>query len=353
MKLAKRITTFVLALGLTLSMTSCSSTTWAVKSGDDTIPTGLYLSYLFYTFNNLYNNYYNMGNDVSNFFNEKPNNSTMEQYIMDAARDSAKESIAVTQWLRELGLEIPQEELDSANQTAEDSYEPNADYLTQIGLTKDDIIAYYKDNAAFRTLFNHFFGEGGEKGISLQQLKDDFYENNYRVEIFYVPLKTSTGGSLSEEEQQAIKDRLNGYAKEINEQGATFASIREKEATLTPSVASTTEDSAGYLSKDDVSEDDLVSSTIASLAEGEATAFDFSSYYYVLAQKMPIKSAETDKHVEDYQFSLRYAIAQDEYETMITDRINKTNYSLNNTVLKKYSPRSFLVDSTSSTAASN
>ena len=40
MKLAKRITTFVLALGLTLSMTSCSSTTWAVKSGDDTIPTG-------------------------------------------------------------------------------------------------------------------------------------------------------------------------------------------------------------------------------------------------------------------------------------------------------------------------
>ena len=53
MKLAKRITTFVLALGLTLSMTSCSSTTWAVKSGDDTIPTGLYLSYLFYTFNNL------------------------------------------------------------------------------------------------------------------------------------------------------------------------------------------------------------------------------------------------------------------------------------------------------------
>ena len=68
---------------------------------------------------------------------------------------------------------------------------------------------------------------------------------------------------------------------------------------------------------------------------------------------MPIKSAETDKHVEDYQFSLRYAIAQDEYETMITDRINKTNYSLNNTVLKKYSPRSFLVDSTSSTVASN
>lgn len=352
MKLAKRITTFVLALGLTLSMTSCSSTTWAIKAGNDTVSTGLYLSYLFYTFNGLYNNYYNMGNDVSNFFNEKPNNSTMEQYIMDAARDSAKEALAVTQWLRELGLEISQEDLDNANKTAEESYEDSADYLTQIGLTKEDLIAYYKDNAAFRTLFDHFFGEGGEKGISLQTLKDDFYENNYRVEIFYVPLKTSTGGSLPQEEQQAIKDRLNGYAKELNEEDATFKSIREKEVKLTPSVASTTEDSSGYLSKADVSEDDLVSYTIASLEEGEATAFDFSSYYYVLAQKLPIRSAETDKHVEDYQFSLRYAAAKEEYETMINARIASINYSLNNTVLKKYSPRSFLVDTTSSTASS-
>ena len=47
MKMAKRMVTALLALVMALSLASCSDTSWVVKSGDETISAGVYLSYLF------------------------------------------------------------------------------------------------------------------------------------------------------------------------------------------------------------------------------------------------------------------------------------------------------------------
>ena len=359
MKLVKRMATLFLALILAVGMTSCSSgsndTTWAIKSGDDVISTELYLSQLFFTFSSLYNDYYSYGYDPTSFFDQTVGGQGMSEYIIDYAQSTSKESLAIRQWMRELGIETSAEELESNQKAAEQSYATNADYLTEMGITREHLLTYYEDDAAFRTLFNYIYGEGGEKGISLDELKNDFYENNYRAEIFYVPLIDSSGNLLSEEEQPAIKDRVDGYVKELNEEGATFASIREKEVKITPSVATTMEDTAGYLSKDDVYEEDLLSTTIANLEEGKAAAFTYNEDYYILTQKMPIRSTETDKHVTDQQFSLRYSMMSEDYLAAIDARVAGMKFDLNDAVLKKYDPKTFVegISGSSSTTASN
>lgn len=99
MKMAKRMVTALLALVMALSLASCSDTSWVVKSGDETISAGVYLSYLFDAYYGQAYTYAYTGQDPSAVFDKQIEEKDAAQWMKDTAMESLKKNIVYRNYM--------------------------------------------------------------------------------------------------------------------------------------------------------------------------------------------------------------------------------------------------------------
>ena len=94
-----------------------------VKSGDETISAGVYLSYLFDAYYGQAYTYAYTGQDPSAVFDKQIEEKDAAQWMKDTAMESLKKNIVYRNYMEELGLSFTDEEIENANKQADSMYD--------------------------------------------------------------------------------------------------------------------------------------------------------------------------------------------------------------------------------------
>ena len=216
----KRAVAGMLALAMCLSFAGCydENKTWAARQGDDTMPIGGYIYYLY----SAYSEAMQKVDTETQVLKAEIDGEDATQWIKDRAMSYLQSYYYIGDKFDEYGLELTQEDQDTISSTTDSFWAYyQSMFEDELGIAKSSFDqAYSQYNAKYQKVMKAMYDEGGELALADNELKDYFTDNYYSYEYFFVSLTTTNDDgeseTLSADEQDALKEELQSYVDKIN-----------------------------------------------------------------------------------------------------------------------------------------
>ncbi len=332
----KKIIAGILAATTVLSLASCGAdTTWAFKSGEDTITSGMYVGMSLTA--------YDSAKGVEGFDSTKsPYKQTIEekdglQWVIDETEATAKRYFAVEKKFAEMELSVTEETKSYLDMMSESYYEQaNAqmDYENKgFGLVSYKALQLnqYKSSA----IFNEIYGEGGSEEVSVEELKANFYNDFGKV--FYIPVDTvlydEEGNTTERTEEEITADLENLKAKlEVTDD---FQAVLD-EYYGGESMYSADQLMAVVDKEDTASTPASILNAIKDTKIGDVTVINESGMAMVV-KKLDVAADEAD--FENNRANVLSKLKMDEYNEKIAAWADEIEIERNEKSLSKHSPK--------------
>ncbi len=283
----KRVVAVALSLALCLSFAGCydENKTWAARQGDDQLPIGGYIYYLYSAYMEAANK---VGTDTS-VLDSEIEGQDATQWIKDLAMKYLKAYYYVGDKFEEYGLEITEEDQQQVESTTNNVWSYYQSTMEPMGISRASFEqAYSLFGIKQQKLMAAMYGEGGELALEDGAIEEYYCGAYTNYEYFYASLSTTNDEgesvSLSDEEKTALKEQLDEYVDKINKGDMTLSEAADDYAK-----DSGTESS--YMGPMAVKSDNLSSEVfdgLNSVDEDEATVVETTTGYLVL-RKLSIK----------------------------------------------------------------
>ena len=222
MKVMKRILAALLCIVMCISMAGCGGQdkSWCVKDGDEQIPVGIYRYYLFLAFDEAAA----LVSDKEEVLKATIEGTPAEDWIRNRALDYVRCYLWINDKNEELGFELTEEEIASAkNNTAYLEQNTNATF-EDLGISTSSFTkAYGEYNIKFKKIFDYYYGEGGEKAIGKEELRELYCADKCVYEYIFANItETDATGkttTMTADEIAEVKETLELYRKQV-EMGA-------------------------------------------------------------------------------------------------------------------------------------
>lgn len=316
----KRIAAAALALALCLSFAGCydENKTWAARKGDDELPIGAYIYYL-------YSAYLEAGSQVdseTSVLDAEIEGQDAEQWIKDLALNYVQAYYYISDKFDELGLELTEEDLVNVENTASSFWSYYGSTLEELGISQDSFEkAYALYGEKFERVMKAMYGEGGELALEDGALEEYYCGAYINYEYFSASLTTTNedGESvdLTDDEKADLKETFEGYVKKINAGELTMSEAADEYAEESGTDSSLM--SPVCVKSENMST--LVFDALNSVKEGEA-AFVESTSGYLVVRKLSVKDYY-DEYVandEDQQFTLLTELKGEEYSDYVLEQ---------------------------------
>ncbi|CCX36757.1 uncharacterized protein BN452_00776 [Clostridium sp. CAG:1013] len=316
----KRIAAAALALAMCLSFAGCydENKTWAARKGDDELPIGAYIYYL-------YSAYLEAGSQVdseTSVLDAEIEGQDAEQWIKDLALNYVQAYYYISDKFDELGLELTEEDLVNVENTASSFWSYYGSTLEELGISQDSFEkAYALYGEKFERVMKAMYGEGGELALEDGALEEYYCGAYINYEYFSASLTTTNedGESveLTDDEKADLKETFEGYVKKINAGELTMSEAADEYAEESGTDSSLM--SPVCVKSDNMST--LVFDALNSVKEGEA-AFVESTSGYLVVRKLSVKDYY-DEYVansEDQQFTLLTELKGEEYSDYVLEQ---------------------------------
>ena len=210
MKLPARIAALGLALMMALAGAGCSSedTSWVAQVGEDTLPAGVYLVELMMGYNDAASQLSGEEDILKGSIGDVP----APQYITDFAKLESAKLLAIRRQFQDRGLSLSEEDESQATQYTDYLYSIGEDFYTANGVAKESV--YYINETSMMSLnvFNDIYQEGGEKGISRDELKQALAQQYTRSQYILFPkVDMLTGAALDEAAIEEARAEAESY----------------------------------------------------------------------------------------------------------------------------------------------
>ena len=316
----KRIAAAALALAMCLSFAGCydENKTWAARKGDDELPIGAYIYYL-------YSAYLEAGSQVdseTSVLDAEIEGQDAEQWIKDLALNYVQAYYYISDKFDELGLELTEEDLVNVENTASGFWSYYGSTLEELGISQDSFEkAYALYGEKFERVMKAMYGEGGELALEDGALEEYYCGAYINYEYFSASLTTTNedGESvdLTDDEKADLKETFEGYVKKINAGELTMSEAADEYAEESGTDSSLM--SPVCVKSENMST--LVFEALNSVKEGEA-AFVESTSGYLVVRKLSVKDYY-DEYVandEDQQFTLLTELKGEEYSDYVLEQ---------------------------------
>ena len=360
----KKILAGLLSIVMVLSLASCNTDKeWIISSGDVSISSGVYLGYLVNsTLDAMSANECTTAKDLMKLTIE---NKPAAEYVKEKALDYCKTYIVVEQKFSELGLELSEEDNSDIDSTTNAYLTYYAAYYGDNGCGAASLRKIVESNVKLEKIFLHYYGEGGEKEVSKDDLLKQLTENYARVQFISIPLvETSTGLSLEGDDLQEAKDSADKYLERAKN-GEDFPALMEEYSkSLEDSDEEETEEEEhdhdhdheeeeeildnGFTKNDTlVKKDDETSypegfvDGVFEMKNGEYKLIKTENYYFVTTR---LNITESDKTLEYYTETLISDLKFEEFEGTYGEWKAAASYNTNNAGIKKYKAKKIKID---------
>lgn len=226
MKTIRKIVSLLLVLALGLCLVACHpKNETAVSLGDIKITSAMYSYYLMMADMEAQNRVSESGVDTSaekfDIYKQEIDGKSYVDFVEELALNNCKKAIAYMKLCKDAGLELSEESISNAEQTATYYwyYYGYSRTLPLNGISYETFVEVNKINYYGDTYFLHLYDKGGDKEIPEADMMSTMTENFVGA---YLIEKTYTDATLKE-----IKEQFEGYKTRI-EKGEEFKTIKEE-----------------------------------------------------------------------------------------------------------------------------
>lgn len=404
MKKLKKTAVSAVSIALAATMVGCTPTigngtsTAMTVDGYD-VPAGLFIYYTMQGYSEASNVLSERNGNALKLKDVK--NATIDSldatdWIQNKATDYCIDFVTVVKEFDEIGGELSQENIDSAEEMAA-YYFAQDSRINKNGISLDTMEEMAQMSYKEQAVFKYYYGFDGSEGCSEDELKDYFDENFARVKYVSISLLDEEGEELGEDEQRELRKMAEKYAQQVNKKSGDLNRMHELDAvqedydeylaqqtttaegettttTTTPTtttaenatttttnpyenerllqkVTTTTADSeAGTMDNSTTETAEETDSEKASrlfsefvfneLEMGKAEVYDYddNTIYIVLRADLRERMTEDDYWSEDYQNSLLEMRYYDTFVDMLDAKSEQLSVEKNNKAFRRYEP---------------
>lgn len=327
-----------LAVGLTL--TGCADTTWILKDGNITIPTGVYNYYLIggaSTVSSLAENSSSSGSSNTDMWSQTVSGTDAVTWTRNKAIESCKELAVIEKLCAERNVTLADDQQSDASSRASTSYNAYKTLWSKNDISETSLQRIAKDMYLKQKLFESYYGENGDKAVSESEIEDYYSKNFVHVkQIFVSKYDTSTYTALTGDKLAAAEKKAKEAYEAAKADPKNFDKYVEK-YNEDPGMKS---DPNGYIFSKASSEnyDGKFTDLAFSLKAGEVGMAE-SDMGWFIEYKLATDPKDTSTFNDSMKATVLSEMKGDEFEKIITDQIAKENFQINDKTVKHYNPK--------------
>lgn len=336
----RAVALLALAVLMITTLSACGGAEYAIKVGDSVVSENDYKRGVA----TLRQNYLSESGeeDTKELWATKDDQgSTLSQILTDALQKELIQKKLYAEQFEALSLSFSKEEQDAITESVAqiaESYGSMTEFNNALAdgyYTYDEFLTEYYDTAKKTKVLSHYFGEKGEKPISLQDLKNYYALNHIYVKFIYITKQDEDGNFFVGKELQDARDRA---------QAALEAAQREGEKDFFPDLIETHSDmkadeADGMTITNDGTFNKKVEEAAFKLELGEVTMVETESALMILKRY----DGTTD---ELFTATLRQQtleeIRAEEIAAMLSEWEQSFAVKINKGLVKKYRPEKFI-----------
>jgi hypothetical protein len=319
----------ICAMALTLSLFGCSDTSWAVKVGNNTMPSGVYLFWLTQASSSVKQNA-SSGTDP---WAQTVSGGTAVTYATNSALDYTKQCAEIENLCANLKIKSTATDTSSAVSFASNEMKTNSGTYSGNGISSTSLQRVYEDFAILRPkLFTAIYGKGGAKAVSDADLVK-FSADYSKVKHIVILTNDSAGAALTGDALAKVDATYKEALAAAQIKGANFDQLMTKYtqdvdangAPNSPTGYLFTKASAATSGFDQTFIDTAFKSKV-----GDITGFT-ASYGYDIMLRVPLDPTDNTTLLSNMKSA--------EFVTYIQDQITKEKFQKNDAAINYYNPR--------------
>lgn len=359
MSLLKKLTAAAAASAMALSFASCGKdTSWGAEIDGTQLRAGILIYFQSSALSEAYG-YMGEGDEdvLAITIEDKP----AREWINDKAVESMRKYAAVENKFAELGLSFKNKEDELVKITAEQWWEYLGEYYEEIGVSEQSYLDIGVNSEKELALFDYYYGEGGEREISEDDIRTYLKDTYARIKYIEMPLTDGEGNILKSDDKADVLTMAEDYIERAKN-GESFEAISKEYADYFASLSASEDESAEdtndseyfFTEEEDSDNSDTEEvnygivvtkeSTIPAasviekvfsgdLAEGEYAIVEEYEVCYIV-YRMDLFADE--EYFENNESSARHALKDDEFDELVNGWIKEQTVVINNDSLDRY-----------------
>lgn len=281
----------------------------------------------------------------------------IEEWVNDEATKSMQKYVAVEKKFDELGLSFTDEEMEAAKAYIDSVWEYYGASYEEIGVGKNSQLLIYLNTIKKSNIFNYYYGEGGEKAATEEEIRTYLEENKARINFIEMTLKDGEGNLMKSDAKADEMTRAEEYVERIKggeDFNAVLKEYNEFRKQLEAAAAENTEETAAE-EEPEVNDNTRVivkSSIVPSKSVSEkvfdgtmnigdiAIVEDSNGEALYIVQKLDLFADEN--YYNDNAAEVRVTLKNDEFEAEVESWTANQTVVRNEAAYKKYSIKKFM-----------
>lgn len=297
LKRQMKMTAAVTALMVSLSLASCNQdTTWTYRTEDGAyeVTSGMYVGMSISAYNSGYSQ-----TDVDTsqpLYDQQIGSVDALTWVQQEVDNLAKKYLAVETKFEEYGLSFTEEEQSYIDSYIEYYWEYLGSSYEDEGCGQESYTKLMTNSFKESQLFYHIYGEGGEREVTEEELRDLFNQQYAHVNIFDVDCSDDEGNPLEGHELEIVEERVANLIERLDN-GEDFETVKaDYEAEVEAEQAAEEESASSDTSSDETSSEETSASESSASSEESAASKESSA---VSEDTGSSASSETSEVSED------------------------------------------------------
>lgn len=276
LKRQMKMTAAVTALMVSLSLASCNQdTTWTYRTEDGAyeVTSGMYVGMSISAYNSGYSQ-----TDVDTsqpLYDQQIGSVDALTWVQQEVDNLAKKYLAVETKFEEYGLSFTEEEQSYIDSYIEYYWNYLGSSYEDEGCGQESYTKLMTNSFKESQLFYHIYGEGGEREVTEEELRDLFNQQYAHVNVFDVDCSDDEGNPLEGHELEIVEERVANLIERLDN-GEDFETVKadyeaEVEAEQAAEEESASESSASSEESAASEESSAVSEDTSSSASSETS----------------------------------------------------------------------------------
>ena len=278
LKRQMKMTAAVTALMVSLSLASCNQdTTWTYRTEDGAyeVTSGMYVGMSISAYNSGYSQ-----TDVDTsqpLYDQQIGSVDALTWVQQEVDNLAKKYLAVETKFEEYGLSFTEEEQSYIDSYIEYYWNYLGSSYEDEGCGQESYTKLMTNSFKESQLFYHIYGEGGEREVTEEELRDLFNQQYAHVNVFDVDCSDDEGNPLEGHELEIVEERVANLIERLDN-GEDFETVKaDYEAEVEAEQAAEEESASSDTSSDETSSEETSASESSASSEESAASEESSA----------------------------------------------------------------------------
>ena len=214
----KKLAATVVAAAAAVSCVGCGNQALAYPLTIDgvKIKAGIYIYYSYQAYTEATSTIQKQNSDLDTTDEEVVKAQTIdgkdaETWIKDRTMEYCKEFVAIQKDFDAKGLELTTEQTNQVKNYISSAWDSSGETFEKNGIAESSVQDIFLSTYKEQELFQHYYGADGEKGVTEDELKEYYEDNDARVRYITFDLKDGNGDLLKDDGKKEMKSMVEDY----------------------------------------------------------------------------------------------------------------------------------------------